>query len=112
MPALLVERHDLLQRLVTLGSAPILTQLRAVRQRPFDHQNMDPARQVSAQDVQGFDRDLCIELAVDRVEVRWRMVVEVNLDQDAEEAADRRKGCLSSASLTRGRTEFGSSIWR
>lgn len=81
---------------MTLGAAPILTQLWPVRQRPFDYQNMDSARQVAAQDLEGVDRDLSVEFAVDRVGVRQWVVIEIHLDQDAEEAADRGQGFFSS----------------
>ena len=56
---------------------------------PFPHEREGCAGQVSLDDIEGLDVDLCLEPGVTGVEVRRRVIVPKHLDQHAIEQADR-----------------------
>ena len=67
---------------------PIVAQLRPMKLGPVENQPEGPARQLSLDQFQSLDSDFGFILAVDRVEVRRRMVVIIHSDDDSEEDAE------------------------
>jgi hypothetical protein len=57
---------------------------------PFLNQALRPVRQVSFGHLQGLDSEDTVEFALDRMEVRDTMLLEVHLDDNAVESGDDR----------------------
>lgn len=55
---------------------------------PLDHKRVCAARQRSIDDIQSCDVVLCFVLAVERMKVRWGMIVPIHSNEDSEEFAD------------------------
>ena len=53
---------------------------------PFDDEAVGSRWQVAVGNCEGVDLYGCFELCVFCVEMRWRVIIEVHLDHDAEEA--------------------------
>src|SRR5688572_33414173 len=80
-----IETRDLLGRLSGPGTAPILPQFAAMRQRPLLHEAPSPPRELSFDDLSGLDGDVRLVFPVDSLKMRRRMVPNVHANRDAVE---------------------------
>jgi lipoate synthase len=67
---------------------PVFAQFILVLHCPFCHKSKNTGRQVSIQNGNGFNSDLCFVVSVTDMKVRWLMVTVVHRDDDTEEAGN------------------------
>jgi hypothetical protein len=67
---------------------PIVAQLLSMKLSPVQNQPECPARKLSFNDFERLDPDFGLVLAVDRVEVRWRVIVIIHPNDNPEEDAE------------------------
>jgi hypothetical protein len=77
------------QRLTAFGEQPVLPQFLAVFGGPFEHQGPGAAGQITFENAQRLNLDLCAPVGVVRMKMRRRMVIVVHPNRDAEKPADR-----------------------
>ena len=81
---------DFVDWVVAAGARPGVAQFSLTERRPFQDLALKPGRQTAAHDRERFDVDHCFSVAVEGVEVGWVVIVGVDLDCEAVEAADFR----------------------
>ncbi len=85
---MLSQRLDRNQWLEILRASPVGKQLAMVERRPLHHQTDGSWMQRALQEAWGIDGNHDLLPTVEGVKMRWGMVIEVHLDDDAEEAGD------------------------
>ena len=107
MCSMLAKRLDSAQPLAGGCQLPIFEKLRPVLRRPLDGEPERPRWKSPVQDLETCDRNLDFELAVDRMEMWWIVILEVHPYRDPEEARDlrhrakvRTANCLGLTDLT------------
>ena len=90
MRSMLAKRLDSPQPLSGGCQLPVFLKLGPVLCRPLDGEPERPRWKAAVQDLETRNRNLDLELAVDGMEMRWVVIVEVHPDRDPEEARDLR----------------------
>lgn len=88
---MLLQRSNSKKGPANAGSHPVRAQLRAVKDGPLEDQAADPRREASPDDIQRVDLDHGLAVSVDRMEMRWRVILEEHSDLDSQEPGDLRQ---------------------